>query len=470
MARARMTRPEAQAKTRADLLSAAAAVFKRRGYERAAIADIADEAGYSHGAVYSNFEGKDDLFLALDEKWVAERVAEIDATWAREGSLEDRARAAADEWIARLASEPWPFLLRLELDDSRSSRPQAPDKLATRVGAVPLAIQRLIESEMDDRGSSRPAATETALAFQALSLGLALEALSNPAAVRPGLGGDLAAPARNGGARADELREPSDIGGMEMLTLHNLEFSHYVEHAGRSTTRASRTCARPAMPTAAMRSSLRSSPAGVAPRSRSWSSTTARPWPRAAGSSPCSRSCTPSRRSTRPIRAPARACATSRRSSTRSSARRFGSLRWTRCSRTSSCSWTPSCPTSSPRQREAMLGYGDTMPAFVRKRFAIDESSVAHAYETFARIGELAQAELGEDGYFEGGRFGSADLALAAHVSPIVCPPQFPYAQPQRDHPLLERPRAALRDAGLFDWASRMYAQHRGTSAEVERA
>ena len=124
-------------------------------------------------------------------------------------------------------------------------------------------------------------------------------------------------------------------------------------------------------------------------------------------------------------------------------------------------------PDFDPQQREAMLGYRDTMPAFVRKRFAIDESSLAQAYETFARIGERAHAELGEDGYFEGGRFGSADLALAAHVSPIVCPPEFPYAQPQRDHPLLERPRAALREAGILDWASRIYARHRGTSAEV---
>ena len=193
MRRRRLTRSEAQAKTRAELLSAAAAVFKRRGYERASIADIADAAGYSHGAVYSNFESKDDLFLALYEKWVAERVAEIDATWAQEGSLEDRARAAADEWMARLASEPWAFLLRLELTTRAAHDRKLQHKLATRVGAVPLAIQRLVESEVDERGSSPLAVAETALAFQALSLGLALEALSNPGAVRPGLGGELAA-------------------------------------------------------------------------------------------------------------------------------------------------------------------------------------------------------------------------------------------------------------------------------------
>jgi AcrR family transcriptional regulator len=188
-----MTRAEAQVQTRAELIAAAARVFKRRGYEGASIAEIADEAGYSHGAVYSNFDGKEDLFLALYEEWIAQRVAEIDTTWSEPGPLADRARAAADEWMRRLASEPWPFLLRLELAVRAAHDPDLQQKLATRVGAVPLALRRLIESAADQEGRELPLAPpEIALAFQALSLGLALEALTNPAAVRPGLSGELA--------------------------------------------------------------------------------------------------------------------------------------------------------------------------------------------------------------------------------------------------------------------------------------
>src|SRR3954447_15257927 len=103
MVRRRLTRAESQARTRVDLLEAAARVFERRGYERSSIAEIADEAGYSHGAVYSNFDGKEDLFLGLYEQWVARRVAEIDAMWSGQGTLAERARAAADEWMRRLA-------------------------------------------------------------------------------------------------------------------------------------------------------------------------------------------------------------------------------------------------------------------------------------------------------------------------------------------------------------------------------
>lgn len=187
-----MTRAESRARTRADLLEAAAKVFKRRGYERASITEIADEAGYSHGAVYSNFAGKEDLFLALYESWVAERVAEIDTTWSHPGTLAERAKAAADEWMRRLGNEPAPFLLRLELTVRAAHDPALREKLATRVGAVPLAIRRLIEDGAEQQGLSLLLPSgEIALAFQSLSLGLALEALTNPEAVRRGLGGDL---------------------------------------------------------------------------------------------------------------------------------------------------------------------------------------------------------------------------------------------------------------------------------------
>ncbi len=43
---------------------AARTVFLRRGFHGASLDEIAEEAGYTKGAVYSNFAGKDDLYLA----------------------------------------------------------------------------------------------------------------------------------------------------------------------------------------------------------------------------------------------------------------------------------------------------------------------------------------------------------------------------------------------------------------------
>ena len=61
----RLTRTESRAATRARLLDAAAAAFTRDGYAAASLDRIAEEAGFSKGAIYSNFAGKEDLFLAV---------------------------------------------------------------------------------------------------------------------------------------------------------------------------------------------------------------------------------------------------------------------------------------------------------------------------------------------------------------------------------------------------------------------
>ncbi|MEA2349239.1 MAG: hypothetical protein QOG86_180, partial [Thermoleophilaceae bacterium] len=55
---------------RADLLDAALAVVAKRGYRDSSVDEIAERAGYSKGAVYWHFDGKDDLFLALLEERV----------------------------------------------------------------------------------------------------------------------------------------------------------------------------------------------------------------------------------------------------------------------------------------------------------------------------------------------------------------------------------------------------------------
>jgi AcrR family transcriptional regulator len=61
----RVTRAERREQIRADLLAAARQVFLRRGFHQASLEEIALEAGWSKGAVFSNFAGKDDLFLAV---------------------------------------------------------------------------------------------------------------------------------------------------------------------------------------------------------------------------------------------------------------------------------------------------------------------------------------------------------------------------------------------------------------------
>src|SRR5271166_4118931 len=51
--------------TREHLLQAAAQVFAERGFHGASLDEVASVAGFTKGAVYSNFKNKEDLFLAL---------------------------------------------------------------------------------------------------------------------------------------------------------------------------------------------------------------------------------------------------------------------------------------------------------------------------------------------------------------------------------------------------------------------
>lgn len=63
--RQRLTRQESRLETRTRLLESAAQLFARGGYEGASVDLIAESAGYSKGAFYSNFESKEAIFLEL---------------------------------------------------------------------------------------------------------------------------------------------------------------------------------------------------------------------------------------------------------------------------------------------------------------------------------------------------------------------------------------------------------------------
>jgi AcrR family transcriptional regulator len=75
----RLTRAERSAQTRDELLAAAQRRFFEAGYHATTIDDVADDAGYTKGAVYSTFGSKAGMFLALFDDIVDQRLAAIRA-------------------------------------------------------------------------------------------------------------------------------------------------------------------------------------------------------------------------------------------------------------------------------------------------------------------------------------------------------------------------------------------------------
>jgi AcrR family transcriptional regulator len=191
----RLTRAEQQAQTRARLIDAAARVFARRGYQAASVEEIAEDAGYSHGAVYSNFEGKADLFLAVFEDYMAERVRELAETQAalpEDAPLEARARALADQWMDRLARDRESMTLHMEFIAHADRDPELARRFGTRSMAMREAVARYIAHYQQEAGLELAMGVDDlALVLRALGIGLAIESLVSPDTVRHDLYGDF---------------------------------------------------------------------------------------------------------------------------------------------------------------------------------------------------------------------------------------------------------------------------------------
>ena len=76
--RTSLTREERKARTRAELIGAAERLFTSDGFHATSVETVADEAGYTKGAVYSNFASKEDLFFAVYERRAERGVAEME--------------------------------------------------------------------------------------------------------------------------------------------------------------------------------------------------------------------------------------------------------------------------------------------------------------------------------------------------------------------------------------------------------
>src|SRR5436189_4660304 len=73
----RLSRAERRERTRQDLVSAAEDCFVSRGFHASSVDEVAERAGYTKGAVYSNFASKEDLFFAVYERRVERALTEV---------------------------------------------------------------------------------------------------------------------------------------------------------------------------------------------------------------------------------------------------------------------------------------------------------------------------------------------------------------------------------------------------------
>jgi len=106
----RLTRRESQQLTRVKLIESAERVFVRIGFDAASVEQIAEEAGFSRGAFYSNFKSKDELFLELLDQKRIETQNALDTIFHEKKDANKRFRAARDWYADQWQQRTWTVL------------------------------------------------------------------------------------------------------------------------------------------------------------------------------------------------------------------------------------------------------------------------------------------------------------------------------------------------------------------------
>jgi AcrR family transcriptional regulator len=185
MATTKTTRAERKAQTKQELVEAARVVFVRRGFHAASLEEIADEAGYTKGAVYSNFEGKDDLFLAVLEEHYAARTAAYGTLLPEQPSPEATWRAVARFMLEAYGNEPawWPLVS--EFTSHAGDDPELLERLRAARERFIDAVAALIEAVAERHGLEFALpAREVARGSGALLRGMVLEWTVDPGILR----------------------------------------------------------------------------------------------------------------------------------------------------------------------------------------------------------------------------------------------------------------------------------------------
>jgi AcrR family transcriptional regulator len=170
--------------TRDALVDAAAEVFVRRGFEGASLDEIAETAGFTRGAIYKHFEGKDDLFLAVFDR-TNERVITVFADALEERGAEAMldAHTSAQMW-SRLMPDSDMLTLEREFHLYELRHPDVHAKSAAQRQRTRDLIAGFIDEETAAAGYRLKIPAETAAGILlSSSAGFALAAQLDPTQV-----------------------------------------------------------------------------------------------------------------------------------------------------------------------------------------------------------------------------------------------------------------------------------------------
>ena len=181
----RMSRAERREQTRQELISAAEDCFVSRGFHASSVDEVADRAGYTKGAVYSNFTAKEDLFFAVYERRVEQVLTEVVPGLLQLGAERAFDQLAAGALHRRDPDDGWRAVF-FEFWAHVVRHPELRDRFAAIHARFLEPLAEGVRQLADDRGLALPSdvtASQVAVAWNAMEVGLVLERLTQPQTV-----------------------------------------------------------------------------------------------------------------------------------------------------------------------------------------------------------------------------------------------------------------------------------------------
>ncbi len=169
----RATRAERQLQTRERLIEVATSMFLELGYASTSLDKVAVEAGFSKGAVYSNFAGKEELCMAVLDAIHAEKMKLVLEVFTEDKSIENRLQTFI-EWSRQGMGDPQWTTLEVEFATVARNNPWVGAELVKRHREIRRLIAQLISTTVEEAGMETTIPVDqVATAMLALGAGLA---------------------------------------------------------------------------------------------------------------------------------------------------------------------------------------------------------------------------------------------------------------------------------------------------------
>ncbi len=172
-----LTRAESQAITREELIDSAEKLLLANGYHATSIATIANDAGRTIGAVYSNYSSKEELCLEVLRRRVSDEMTTIlSALTAADDDVDSRLNAVASWWRTFTVDTPL-LLLAAEYGLTILRDPAQRDRAAEVINRSLDSVRVLVEDHLPPEAAQASVAALDRAAHSITATGAGLAAM-----------------------------------------------------------------------------------------------------------------------------------------------------------------------------------------------------------------------------------------------------------------------------------------------------